>query len=346
MLEHDATSLLLLSPPVTPLTRKRADASDPTAANAKSTETLINTWRGWCCLLVTTLSVVLVLQRPKIFLFWRPAGARVTWEETGPPGTLLAVFFVFYLCADTLIAFLMRAHFKRSLGPLYVHHAIVIVGMACYMYPSPPRALFLYLWGEALTACRVLPPGPRWRARSVVFAARRVLWSFLLVRDLYIFDVLRRRKGAAGALVPPILSVTLLCLDSMWWHEHARAALRAAAAPADVHGGSGGSGGGGGGGSGGGGGGGEQSMGLLEPSSQLLGGAGELVQLAGVQAQQDANELIVRISQAAEDGRLRLDRGLDGRVDFGGLATPPAVPLVAGWLQGSPGKRGAMLERV
>ena len=36
MLEHDATSLLLLSPPVTPLTRKRADASDPTAANAKS----------------------------------------------------------------------------------------------------------------------------------------------------------------------------------------------------------------------------------------------------------------------------------------------------------------------
>ena len=37
VLEHDASSLVLLSPLVTPLTRKRADASDPTAANAKST---------------------------------------------------------------------------------------------------------------------------------------------------------------------------------------------------------------------------------------------------------------------------------------------------------------------
>ena len=33
------------------------------------------------------------------------------------------------------------------------------------MFPSPPRALFMYMWGEALTACRILPAGPyRWRA--------------------------------------------------------------------------------------------------------------------------------------------------------------------------------------
>ena len=37
------------------------------------------------------------------------------------------------------------------------------------MFPSPPRALFMYMWGEALTACRILPAGPyRWRARSLV----------------------------------------------------------------------------------------------------------------------------------------------------------------------------------
>ena len=36
------------------------------------------------------------------------------------------------------------------------------------MFPSPPRALFMYMWGEALTACRILPAGPyRWRARSL-----------------------------------------------------------------------------------------------------------------------------------------------------------------------------------
>ena len=139
-------------------------------------------------------------------------GARLTWEETGLPGTLLAGFFVVYLCADTLIACLMRSHLQRSLGPLYIHHTIVVVGVVChtsisnpnpnpkpqpepepepspspnrsrtltpnpnpnpyqvcYMFPSPPRALFMYMWGEALTACRILPAGPyRWRARSLV----------------------------------------------------------------------------------------------------------------------------------------------------------------------------------
>ena len=78
------------------------------------------------------------------------------------------------MCADTLIAFLMRSHLQRSLGPLYIHHTIVVVGVLCYMFPSPPRALFMYMWGEALTACRILPAGPyRWRARSLVFALRR-----------------------------------------------------------------------------------------------------------------------------------------------------------------------------
>ena len=60
-------------------------------------------------------------------------GARLTWEETGLPGTLLAGFFVVYLCADTLIACLMRSHLQRSLGPLYIHHTIVVVGVVCHM---------------------------------------------------------------------------------------------------------------------------------------------------------------------------------------------------------------------
>ena len=64
----------------------------------------------------------------------------------------LTLILVVYLCADTLIAFLMRSHLQRSLGPLYIHHTIVVVGVLCYMFPSPPRALFMYMWGEALTA--------------------------------------------------------------------------------------------------------------------------------------------------------------------------------------------------
>lgn len=137
----DATDLLLISPPATPAPPGgRREHNTPGSTPARRMEALINTWRGWCCLIVTGLSVVIVLQQPKIFLFWRPVSAKCVWEETGMPGTLLAFFFVAYLLADTLIAFLMRAHLKRSLGPLYVHHAIVIFGMALFMHPrSPPR---------------------------------------------------------------------------------------------------------------------------------------------------------------------------------------------------------------
>ena len=68
-------------------------------------------------------------------------GARLTWEETGLPGTLLAGFFVVYLCADTLIACLMRSHLQRSLGPLYIHHTIVVVGVVCHTSLSPTLTL-------------------------------------------------------------------------------------------------------------------------------------------------------------------------------------------------------------
>ena len=68
-------------------------------------------------------------------------GARLTWEETGLPGTLLAGFFVVYLCADTLIACLMRSHLQRSLGPLYIHHTIVVVGVVCHTSISPTLTL-------------------------------------------------------------------------------------------------------------------------------------------------------------------------------------------------------------
>ena len=230
-----ATDLLLLSPPASPdlAAARRAhrtggsveaggNSASPATIASKNMESMINTWRGWVCLIVTALSVTIVLQQPRLVLFWKPVGARLTWEETGLPGTLLAGFFVVYLCADTLIACLMRAHLQRSLGPLYIHHTIVVVGVVCYMFPSPPRALFMYMWGEALTACRILPAGPyRWRARSLVFALRRALWLFLLTRDVTLFGAMRHRKGLAGALVPPVISLSLLALDQMWWAEHA-----------------------------------------------------------------------------------------------------------------------------
>ena len=123
-----ATDLLLLSPPASPdpsASRRARQAGrsaepgrhSPATVASKNMESMINTWRGWVCLIVTALSVAIVLQEPRLVLFWRPVGARLTWEETGLPGTLLAGFFVIYLCADTIIACLMRAHITRSLGP-------------------------------------------------------------------------------------------------------------------------------------------------------------------------------------------------------------------------------------
>lgn len=51
---------------------------------------------------------------------------------------------------------------RRSMMSVHLHHAVVMLGVAAYLFPSPPQGFFCYLWGEALTACRVLPPTARW----------------------------------------------------------------------------------------------------------------------------------------------------------------------------------------
>ena len=67
--------------------------------------------------------------------------------------------------------------------------------------------------GEALTACRILPPKWRIPARSAVFAARRAVWLFVLSRDLYSYSLIRHRWGAPPAAIAPVLSLLLLYLD-------------------------------------------------------------------------------------------------------------------------------------
>ena len=83
-----ATDLLLLSPPASPdpSAARRArqtgrsvesggrSAVSPATVASKNMESMINTWRGWVCLIVTALSVAIVLQQPRLILFWRPAG--------------------------------------------------------------------------------------------------------------------------------------------------------------------------------------------------------------------------------------------------------------------------------
>ena len=93
------------------------------------------------------------------------------------------------------------------------------------------------------------------RARSLVFALRRALWLFLLTRDIALFGSMRHRKGLAGALVPPAISLSLLALDQMWWTEHAAQVQRCSAVAASDAGDREG----------------DISEKLLAPSSQLLG---------------------------------------------------------------------------
>ena len=83
-----AIDLLLLSPPASPdlSAARRArqtgrsveaggrSAVSPATVASKNMESMINTWRGWVCLIVTALSVAIVLQQPRLILFWRPAG--------------------------------------------------------------------------------------------------------------------------------------------------------------------------------------------------------------------------------------------------------------------------------
>ena len=63
-------------------------------------------------------------------------------------GLLLSLIFASYLALDSAIAFLWRAHFRRAMGALYLHHLFVGIGVISYLWPSPPRGFFVYVWGE------------------------------------------------------------------------------------------------------------------------------------------------------------------------------------------------------
>ena len=187
-------------------------------------EQQVNVWRGWCCVVITAWAMLIVLAEPQSFVFWQPARGLpcLAFEETGAPGLVLSASFGTYLIVDCCVAFIWRAHFRRSMGAVYLHHVAVAVGVAAFLLPSPPRGFFMYVWGEALTACRVLPPAVRFRGRSAVFAFRRVLWIYLLVRDVYLFHTTTARRGAVAAAVPPATALLLLGLDAMWWAEHVK----------------------------------------------------------------------------------------------------------------------------
>jgi len=49
-----------------------------------------------------------------------------------------------------------------------------------------------------------------------------VLWTYLLCRDLYLWEDTAEIFGGAAATMPPCVCLLLLGLDVMWWREHAR----------------------------------------------------------------------------------------------------------------------------
>jgi hypothetical protein len=189
---------------------------------ASQLEHRVNMWRGVTTMAVTTWSMALVLDAPESLLFWTDEGYMLTTTPTGAAGIACSALFLAYLLVDTAIGYACRQHFRRSMGPLYLHHVIVALGVCAFLNPSPPRGFFPYVWGEALTACRLLPPRPRFHARSAVFGFRRVLWLYLLARDLWYFERTSTYYGTLSAIIPPAVALILLALDRLWWAEHAR----------------------------------------------------------------------------------------------------------------------------
>ena len=190
---------------------------------ASAFEQRVNTCRGYACVLITAAAFVIVLEQPKCLLFWEAGGYEFAAERTGNVGLATSAFFLAYLLIDSLVGIFCRHHFRRSsMAALLLHHVAVGIGVAAFALPSPPRGYFLYVLGEALTAARLLPPQPRWHARSAVFVFRRGLWLYLLGRDTWFFSETSQRFGFGAAIVPPIVAALLLALDSMWWREHAR----------------------------------------------------------------------------------------------------------------------------
>ena len=186
-------------------------------------EHTVNEARGYACLLITISSFIIVLIDPRSLLFWRRDGYSLNTASTGMLGIATSSAFLLYLLIDTLVGIACSHKFRRPMTAVYVHHVIVGIGTAAFLLPgAPPRGFFLYVWGEALTAVRVLPSGPRHDARSFVFAGRRALWIYLLLRDVYFFQWTHALYGAFAASVPPLVALLLLVLDWHWWKEHAR----------------------------------------------------------------------------------------------------------------------------
>mmetsp|Transcript_3039 Transcript_3039/g.6894 ORF Transcript_3039/g.6894 Transcript_3039/m.6894 type:complete len:291 (+) Transcript_3039:47-919(+) len=185
-------------------------------------ERRVNYARGHATLYITALSIALVLVDPACLIFWAGGAYDRIVAPTGRVGVACSAAFLAYLLIDTAVALSCRQHFRRSMGSLYLHHALVGVGVAAFLLPSPPRGFFFYVWGEALTACRLLPPWSRFRARSGVFAFRRALWLYLICRDAWFFSMLCQRYGLLYAVLPISVAFLLLGLDCMWWREHVR----------------------------------------------------------------------------------------------------------------------------
>lgn len=200
-------------------------------------EERVNLMRGYATFVITLASFQIVLVEPHCLLFWTAQGYALNVAQTGVVGLCTAALFLLYLLVDTVVGICCRHRFRRSMNAVLLHHVVVGVGIAAFLIPAPPRGFFLYVWGELLTACRLLPAGLRFRARHFVFAGRRVLWLFLLLRDVTFFRETRTRYGLIGASVPPLVAILLLGLDTLWWREHARSDRGAARVADDKKGG-------------------------------------------------------------------------------------------------------------
>ncbi len=215
--------------PGTPPAAAHVQRASSRAAADEAFENAALIVKGWVTLVITVCSVALQnLTQPQYLLFWN-CPERVL-EPTNTPGVLVALLFSAYLLGDSLFVILYRARLRRPMGPVLLHHVVVGLGVAAYIYPSPPRAFFVYVWGEVLTACRVLPPAYRFSGRSVAFGLRRCTWLYVFARDAYSHRLLRARYGLAPAAIAPLLALLLLKLDHGWWHEHTQAGKAAALA--------------------------------------------------------------------------------------------------------------------
>ena len=189
---------------------------------ATAFEHRVNEIRGWCCLIVTAGSLVVVVREPFSVAFWLDGGYELISESSGLLGFALAAFFLVYLLVDTLVGIFCRHKFRRSMGAVFLHHAIVGIAVAAFLLPAPPIGFFFYVLGEALTACRLLPPETRFYARSGVFAFRRALWVYCGARDVWFYQTTAAKFGGLPALAPPSVATLLLVLDHVWWREHIR----------------------------------------------------------------------------------------------------------------------------